>query len=262
MQNRTFSIVIPAYNEEDRIADTISEVIKTFDDIAPSHYEIVAVDDCSTDDTYKRLIGLKERYPQLVIARNNKNYGKGRALKKANRYCKGEYVIWIDADLDIHPLGIKTLYDIMRIDDADIAIGSKLHPNSVVNYPFRRRIFSYGYYVFISVLFNLPCHDTQTGLKIFKKEVLDKVFRRVLVKQFAFDLEVLVNANHLGYKITEGPIVLDTKREYNRIGLGSIIKTTQDTLAIFWRLRILKYYDRIDYYRRKGMAKELRRMRS
>ncbi len=261
MQSKTFSIVIPAHNEEERIVNTITEVVKTFDNISPSRYEIVVVDDGSEDLTFSKLKEAKIKYPQLIIAGNKKNYGKGRALKKAHRYCSGEYIIWLDADLDIHPLGIETLFDIMQMDNADIAIGSKMHPNSVVNYPFKRRIISFGYYVFINILFSLPCHDTQTGLKIFKKDVLDAVFKRVLVKQFAFDLEVLVNAHNLGYKITEGPIVLDSKRTYNRVGFRSIIKTTKDTLAIFWRLKVLKYYDRIDHYRRKNMAKQFKRVR-
>ena len=91
----------------------------------------------------------------------------------------------------------------------------------------------------------MPIHDTQTGIKLFKSAVLRKVFRRVLVKKFAFDLEILVNAYHLGYKIAEAPIVLDSKRRFGRIGLKSIGQTFWDTLAVFYRLKILKYYDHI-----------------
>jgi hypothetical protein len=113
----------------------------------------------------------------------------------------------------------------------------------------------------VRLLFNLPCHDTQTGLKLFRKEVVERVFPRILVKQFAFDLEVLVNAHRLGYRIAEAPIVLSSKRRFGRIGLRAIFTTFWDTLAVFYRMHILKYYDRIDYYRRKKLAKEFRRMR-
>jgi hypothetical protein len=149
----------------------------------------------------------------------------------------------------------------MLLDNADIVIGSKFHPNSVVNYPLQRRIISMGYYLLIRFLFNLPCHDTQTGLKLFKTEVLRKVFPKILVKKFAFDLEVLVNAHHLGYKITEAPIFLNSQRRYGRIGLKSVFATFWDTLAVFYRMYILRYYDRIDYYRRKGLLREFKRMR-
>ena len=91
----------------------------------------------------------------------------------------------------------------------------------------------------------MPIHDTQTGIKLFKSEVLRKVFRRVVVKKFAFDLEILVNAHHLGYKVAEAPIVLDSKRRFGRIGLKSVVQTFWDNLAVFYRLKILKYYDHI-----------------
>ena len=118
-----------------------------------------------------------------------------------------------------------------------------------------------GYYLLVKLLFGLPCHDTQTGLKLFKREVLEKVFPRILVKRFAFDLEVLVNAHHLGFKIAEAPIVLNPQRPFGRIGPGAVWVTTQDTLAVFYRMKILKYYDRIDYHRRKNMGAAFRRMR-
>jgi len=208
------------------------------------------------------LKSLEESIPELIVQKNTQNFGKGRALKKAFKYISGDLIVWLDADLDLHPLQIETLYDIMVLNDADIVIGSKMHPNSVVNYPLQRKIISLGYYFVVRLLFNLPCHDTQTGLKLFKMQVLRDVFPRILVKQFAFDLEVLVNAHHLGYKIAEAPIVLNPQRiVYNRIGTNSILTTFWDTLTIWYRMYILKYYDRIDYHRRKGMAKEFRRMR-
>jgi hypothetical protein len=149
----------------------------------------------------------------------------------------------------------------MRLDKADIVIGSKLHPNSIVNYPLQRKVMSLIYYILIRIMFNLPCHDTQTGLKLFRTEVMRKVFHRILVKQFAFDLEVLVNAHHMGYEIAEAPIVLKPQRRYGRIGARAIYTIMWDTLAIWYRMYILKYYDRIDYYRRKNLAKAFRRMR-
>jgi len=187
--------------------------------------------------------------------------GKGRAIKRALHYLSGDYTAFLDADMDLHPLQIQTLFDIMLLDKADIVIGSKFHPNSVVNYPGQRRIISYVYYLLVRLLFNLPCHDTQTGLKLFKTEVLRKVFPRILVKEFAFDLEVLVNAHHLGYRIAEAPITLKPQRRFGRIGAKAVFQTLWDTLAVFYRMRILRYYDRIDYYRRKNLAKEFRRLR-
>jgi len=252
---------MPAYNEADHIISSVEETIKTFNDFGCS-WELLVIDDGSSDNTFDLLQGLASKYPeQLIVRQNPYNLGKGRAIKKALRYLSGDYVVFLDADMDLHPLQVQTLFDIMRLDKADIVIGSKLHPNSVVDYPLDRRIISYVYYLLIRILFNLPCHDTQTGLKLFKTEVLREVFPRILVKQFAFDLEVLVNAHHLGFKITEAPIVLNPKRRYGRIGTTAIFITLWDTLAVFYRMKILRYYDRIDYYRRKNLAKTFRRMR-
>lgn len=255
------SIVIPTYNEASHITSNIEEVIRTFTEFG-CPWELIVIDDGSTDQTYEKIDELSKKYPeQLIVKKNPFNLGKGRALKKALHYLSGNYVVFIDADMDLHPIQVQTLFDIMRLDNADIVIGSKLHPNSVVNYPFQRRVISLVYYLLVRILFNLPCHDTQTGLKLFKTEVLRKVFPRILVKRFAFDLEVLVNAHHLGYRIAEAPIVLNSQRRWSRIGLRSIITTAWDTLAVFYRMHILKYYDRIDYHRRKNLAKEFRRMR-
>ncbi|MFH1202717.1 MAG: glycosyltransferase [Candidatus Omnitrophota bacterium] len=256
MQNlkEKVSIIIPAHNEEGTIRNNLEEVIATFNDFG-CEYEIILFDDGSSDHTYDIAKELSQENPQLIVRRNTYNFGKGRVLKKAFRYCSGEYIVWLDADLDLHPLQVQALFDIMSLDNADIVIGSKLHPNSIVAYPVDRKIISLVYYLLVRILFDLPCHDTQTGIKLFKAEVLKNVFPRILVKKFAFDLEVLVNAHHLGYRITEAPVVLKPQRPYGRIGVKEIIVTLWDTLAIFYRMRILRYYDRIDYYRRKGMAK-------
>jgi len=255
------SVVIPTYNESGRIVPNLEETIKTFNDF-DCLWELIVMDDGSEDDTYELIRELSFKYPgHLIVKKNTIHIGKGRALKKALHYVSGDYVVFLDADMDLHPIQAQTLFDIMRLDNADIVIGSKLHPNSVVNYPLQRKIVSYCYYLLVKLLFNLPCHDTQTGIKLFKAEVLQKVFPRILVKKFAFDLEVLVNAHHLGYKIAEAPIVLNNQRRYGRIGTSSFFTTFWDTLAVFYRMHISKYYDRIDYHRRKNLAKEFRRMR-
>jgi len=255
------SIIMPAYNEASHIQSSIELTARTFNEFG-CPWELIVMDDGSPDNTFEKAGELLERYQDnLIVKRNPLNLGKGRAIKKALRYLSGDYIVWLDADMDLHPIQVQTLFDIMRLDNADIVIGSKLHPNSVVNYPLQRRVISLIYYLLVRILFNLPCHDTQTGLKLFKAEVLKKVFPRILVKKFAFDLEVLVNANHLGYKIQEAPIALNPQRRYGRIGARAVFTTLWDTLAVFYRMYILKYYDHIDYYRRKNLAKQFRRVR-
>jgi glycosyltransferase involved in cell wall biosynthesis len=237
------SVVIPAYNEGAIIKESLEETVKTFTEFG-CDYEIIVIDDGSSDNTISEALKVADQYPQVKVKRNMENYGKGRALKKAFRYLSGEYVVFLDADLDLHPGQVHTLFDIMKLDEADVVIGSKLHENSIVEYPLSRKIISRIYYWIIKILFSLPVHDTQTGLKLFKAKVLREVFPKILVKKFAFDLEILANAHHCGYKITEAPIVLKQSRKFSRIGLSAMWQTGWDTLAVFYRMNILKYYDK------------------
>ena len=243
--NGKVSIIVPAYNEGAIIKESLIETIKTFEEFG-CDYEIILIDDGSSDNTLAEALKIAEHHPRLTVKRNMENYGKGRALKKALRYVKGEYVVFLDADLDLHPGQVQTLFDILKLDEADVVIGSKLHPNSVVEYPFSRKIISFIYYCIIKALFGLPVRDTQTGLKVFKAEVLRKVLPKILVKKFALDLEILANAHRLGYKIAEAPIVLQQQRRYGRIGLRAMWQTGWDTLAVFYRMYILKYYDKVE----------------
>jgi glycosyltransferase involved in cell wall biosynthesis len=255
------SIIIPAYNEAGYIAKNIGIIVKTFQGFGCS-FELIVVDDGSTDGTFEAAVNAAKFYPgQVIVKKNAYNIGKGRAFKRAIHFVTGDYTVFMDADMDLHPQQVPTLFSIMRLDNADVVIGSKMHPNSVVSYSWERRVVSWCYYFVVKVLFGLPCHDTQTGLKLFKTKVLKKVFPRILVKKFAFDLEVLVNAFHLGYKIVEAPIVLTPQRRFGRIGFRAIFSTAWDTCAVWYRMYILKYYDNIDYHRRKNLAKEFRKLR-
>lgn len=244
------SIVIPAYNEADIIADSLKETVRVFDEFG-CKYEIIVVDDGSSDGTYQNALKEAAGNSNIIVKQIKQNRGKGRALKVGFRLATGDYVVFLDADMELHPAQVQTLFDIMRLDDADVVIGSKRHPNSRLNYPLDRKIISNVYFFLIKLLFGLPIRDTQTGLKLFKYEVLRKVFPRILVKAFGYDLEILVNVHRLGFKIAEAPVVLDAKQRYGRIGFSSIWTTWLDTMAIWYRAYCLRYYDRFDNRRSK-----------
>ncbi|MFH1459888.1 MAG: glycosyltransferase [Candidatus Omnitrophota bacterium] len=230
------SIIMPAYNEDDRIISSLQETIKTFDNFK-SNYEIIVVDDGSKDKTFKEVKEFitKNSINNVNIYKNRANYGKGRALKKGFRFATGEYIIFLDADMDLHPGQIDTFFDIMQLTDSDVVIGSKMHPNSQLFYPYQRRIMSVIYFFIIKIIFGLPINDTQTGLKLFKHYVLKDVFREFISREFAFDLELLVNIHRCGYKIAEAPVCIQSQREYTRIGLGTVYKMCIDTLWIYLR---------------------------
>lgn len=235
------SVIIPAHNEGSRLAHSIEETLQTFNEFC-CEYEIIVVDDGSTDNTLEIAKSFAGQYSQVIVVENRTNFGKGHALKKGFRFCSGDWVVFLDADLSLHPVQLSTFFDIMRLDDADVVIGSKFHPNSELHYPVLRWIISLGYYYFVKFLFGLPVHDTQTGLKLFKYRVLKDVFPLISVKQFAFDIEVLVNVYRRGYKIVEAPVKLSSHWP-SSVGLRSIWTMFWDTMAIFYRTYIIRYYD-------------------
>ena len=107
-----------------------------------------------------------------------------------------------------------------------------------------RRLQSFVYQVLVAALFTINVKDTQTGLKLFRREVLQATLPRVLVKRYAFDLELLVVAHHLGYRrVVEAPITIQ-EQFATTTNLRAAARVLVDTAAIFYRLRILKYYDR------------------
>jgi len=243
-KNSRISVIMPAYNEAGHIKYAIEETTHTFKELGWD-FEIIVVDDGSTDNTLELAREIAKSYGNIIVKQNRVNHGKGRALKFGFRFATGNFVVFLDADMDLHPAQISAFFDIMELDKADVVIGSKRHPNSVLNYPLQRKVISSFYFFLVKLLFGLPIRDTQTGLKLFKYEVLERVFPKILVKHFAFDLEILVNAHHLGYKIAEAPVVLESQRPMGRIGFKAIYTTWIDTLAIWYRMYILRYYDRI-----------------
>lgn len=242
------SVVVPCFNEGPQIQKSLSEICEYLSSLAPDH-EVIAVDDGSTDDTLGEIQLAASLHATIRPIHYRENSGKGHAMREGFQYASGRYVIFLDADLDLHPRQLTRFFETMEQEKADVVIGSKRHPQSRVDYPKRRVLVSRIYSFFLKWLFNLPLRDTQTGLKLFKYEVLEKTFPKIVCKRFAFDVEVLANAHRLGYRIVEAPIELNFSRilRRGRMTLADLWNTGWDTLAIFYRMRLLHYYDRIHW---------------
>jgi glycosyltransferase involved in cell wall biosynthesis len=202
---------MPAYNEGLHIRENLL-ITKALFRKAKCNFEIIVVDDGSEDETYDQANLVAKEDDTVKVFRHMKNYGKGGALLTGFKQAKGDFVVFLDSDLDLHPEQLRRLFRIMRDERADVVIGSKWHPESKMVYPRRRKIISKVYAVILWALFRLPLKDTQTGLKIFRYEVLQGVFQRILCKRFAFDVEILANAHRMGYKIVEAPVILKFRR--------------------------------------------------
>lgn len=237
------SVLMPAHNLEGVIAANIRRVHAVFKDKVP--FEILPIDDGSTDQTAARILEAAAGLPEVKPVILPTNHGKGGALRAGFEKSRGAFIIFLDADLDLPPEQIPSFFERMEASKADIVIGSKQHRDSKLHYPPLRRLISFAYFLFIKVAFGLPVHDTQTGLKLFRRKPLEWAFPRMLVKAFAFDLEVLAIAVSRRFTITEAPVQVDFHGSWSGIPIRAIRSVLNDTLAVFYRLHILRYYDSI-----------------
>ena len=239
--NESVSILVPVYNIEKNIEKNINILIEK---ISPfmTNFEIIISDDGSDDNSKKAIEKICAENKNIIGVYSKENHGKGNALKRACEIANGKYIIFCDGDMEIDPSQLENFFEIMNKENADIVIGSKRHKNSVVNYSNTRKIISFVYFMFVKIFFHLPIQDTQTGLKLFKREAIINIFPRILVKAFAYDLEVLVACNSNGKKIVSAPVIVNPNRHFGLIKLSVLWKTFIDTLAIFYRLNIVKFY--------------------
>ena len=228
-----FSVILPAYNESAAIGESIRATAQA---LAGFDYEVIVVDDGSTDDTLTQARQTQGNNPSVQIVHYQPNRGKGYALKQGFVRAAGELVAFLDADRDLDPCQVLTLWEVMKREHADVVIGSKLHPESKLNYPPLRRFFSWSYFRLVHFLFGLPIHDTQTGIKLFRRPVLEQVFPHLQIEGFAFDLELLVGAHLFGYSIVEAPVEVDFQEK----GAGPLqvflasLGVAWDTLRVFY----------------------------
>lgn len=248
-KNPDLSVIIPAYRAERHIEESLLRVKQVLDQIRYS-YEIICVVDGQSDRTFEKAQKVAAKHlGNVKVVGYKTNMGKGHAVKYGMAMAKGNIVGFIDAGFDINPNGISMLLEHFEWYNADIIVGSKRHPVSKVKYPLQRRILSFGYQAMVRLLFNLKVRDTQVGMKFFKREVLERTLPRLLVKAWVFDLEMLAVANYLGFeRIYEAPVELKmefggtsvlTSRKFLRTLFGFVV----DTLAVFYRLKITRYYN-------------------
>lgn len=240
---RFLSVIVPAYKQERTIYKDLKRINEVLEENIPN-YEIICVVDGELDNTLKEAKKLQSSKIKVFSYKTNR--GKGYAVRYGMARAKGDIIAFLDAGMDINPSGIPMLLEHMYWYDSDIIVGSIRHSASkVIGYPLKRKIYSIGYHLLTRFLFNLKITDSQRGLKIYKREVLEKVLPRLVVKQFAFDIEILAVARRLGFtKIHDGPVEMDaTKFRYSSIKTSTVFNMLWDTLAVFYRINILKYYD-------------------
>jgi len=206
--NRSISIIVPAYNEQARLPETLRRIEEYLAGHDWAFHEILVVDDGSRDNTTGVAEEVARRNPAVRILKNPGNRGKGYSVRHGMLEARGEWCLFTDADLSSPIEELEKLWDAVQKQGAQIAIGSRALDRSLigVHQPGIRENAGRFFNEVMRLIVGLKISDTQCGFKLFRGDVVKAVFARQLLERFGFDVEALFIAKQLGYRIAEVPV--------------------------------------------------------
>ena len=236
MHPERISVIVPCFNEERTIYQNIKKIFRYLETNFES-FEIIAVNDGSTDETMRELKKIQDKIP-LAIINNYVNEGKGKAVRDGILQSNGEIVMFLDADLAI-PIEELSRF-IAKINDGhDIVIASRFVPGIIISQKvlWHRKIMEKIFRIIrIIILNNFKVKDTQCGFKVFRRNAAIKIFSFMTTKRFAFDAEIIFLAGKFRYKIKELPITLQNP-------IKSHIRIVRDSVNMLLDLIKIKLND-------------------
>jgi len=226
------SVILPARNEAHHLRENLQRVCEA---LSGQDLEVVVVDDGSDDATAACGESAAEAGLPVRTVRQPVNLGKGAALFRGFAESSGELVAFLDADLEIAPENVLRLVERLGASGADVVVGTRR--GEPTGFPLPRRLLSGAFRRGVAFLFGLPVGDTQTGIKLFRREVLERVAPRMTTSRFAFDVELLVAATRFGYAIAECPVATSYGRDggLGRLSPRHLLETGADALRIYYR---------------------------
>lgn len=230
------SVIIPVFNQQKKISYSLDK-IKQAVESAFSDYELIVVNDGSTDDTLSILRTIKLLDPHIRIVSYTPNRGKGYAVKQGVLESLGEVVMFLDGDLDISPDSIKDYVE--RLDRCDLVIASKRHPESSVTIPKSRAFLSGAFHLIIRIGTGISQKDTQAGFKVGEGNIMRTIFKDMRINRYAFDVELLTIASILKLRVQEMPVILKIDKKFK---VKEIINMLMDVARITYRYRIVGRY--------------------
>jgi dolichyl-phosphate beta-glucosyltransferase len=233
-------IILPVKNESQTIDKNSGRIIHWCKKNFKDEFYLLYVNDHSTDDTPNKLRSIG--FEHLRMVNNLNDPGKGSALKFGylcikNQIKEDDIVVFLDGDGQIDVAEIKTFLNLMQLYNADVVIGNKRHDYSMIEYTFIRRIVSNSYNLLIRKLFGFNLRDTQCGIKMFKKSVLENVISKITTKRFAFDIELIMAMRALRYRIVDAPVRINHQINGGSVSFKNIRQTFYDTLKIWIRTK-------------------------
>lgn len=235
------SVVLPCFNAAAVLSRTMAELLAWID-AAAEEVELIVVDDGSADRTAQLAAELLAERPACHVIRNDRNMGKGHAVKRGVAQATGELVLFTDADLAYPPSELTRIASALR-QGADVAIASRVSPESrhtitpeLLAYFYTRHLASRAFNLFVRCLLGFPYRDTQAGLKGFTAATARQLFDSLTVHGFAFDVELLYTAHRRGLTVREVPVHYRYRTEPSTVRfLTSGLQGLRDVLRVRWR---------------------------
>lgn len=226
------SILMPAYQLEASIGDNIDRVAAVASQWKNS--EIIVIDDGSTDETRERAEKAAATQRNVTVIGYPVNQGKGEALKAGFRHAGGSVIVFLDADLDLPPEQLPTFLNELNATGVDALVGAKRGAMVSGRYPLFRKALSLAFAAINRILFRLPVHETQTGLKAFRREALEATLPRLETAGYTFDLELMVLIRKAGFSLGEAPVALALGSSRG-LSVRTLWEMGRDTVKIWFR---------------------------
>lgn len=243
-REKDLSIIFIIHKGERNIKLKIERVRQLFNKIGSS-YEIILIYDEPNDKIFNRLKGLTAHLPDVVAIQNRIPLPAGWAIKDALRYVSGKYVVFYDYRHEVLLKDLRRLLQRLEKKNLDLIVGYQKDIERIFHYSWIHKLIRRGYFFIIDLLFGPVNKEILPNVEIFKAPVLENVLAKIVAKTHVLGLETLLVTNHLGYKIDSLPIELGTGEQYRqRVSLKGIYHALIEILALYYRLKILKYYDR------------------